>query len=141
MRINLNIDWFRPDPPPVRRLAYPANIHYDWERWVDEGLLDECILRMFQLPFDSVFSDSVAARMIACCEERKIPITVNRYVNPNYPEEFRQVCQDGRFSGFILYETASFLRFDDQGGCVLQNDLVAEVSRLIERFRKVAEKA
>jgi len=25
MRINLNIDWFRSDPPPARRLAYPAN--------------------------------------------------------------------------------------------------------------------
>lgn len=131
MRINLNIDWFRPDPPPVRRLAYPANIHYDWERWLNEGLLDECILRMFQMPFDSVFSDSIAAKMIASCEERKIPITVNRYLNPNYLAEFRRVHQDGRFSGFILYETASFLRLNDQGECVLQSDVVAEVCRMM----------
>ncbi len=136
MRINLNMDWFRPDPPLARRLAYPANIHYDWERWIDEGLLDEGILRMFQLPFDNVFSDSVAAKMIANCEERGIPITVNRYINPNYPAEFRRVQQDGRFNGFILYETASFLHFDDQGGCILQNDVVAEVCRMMEDYAK-----
>ena len=136
MRINLNIDWFRPDPPPGRRLAYPANIHYDWKRWVDEGLLDAGILRLFQLPFDTVFSDSVAAEMIARCEKKGIPITVNRYINPNYPAEFQRVQQDGRFSGFILYETATCLRFDDQGGCVLQNEVVAEVCKMMKEMKE-----
>jgi len=132
MRINLNVDWFRPDPPPARRLAYPANIYYDWKRWVDEGLLDEGILRMFQLPFDTVFNDSVAAEMISRCEENGIPLTVNRYVNPNYPTEFKQVLQDSRFSGFILYETASFLRFNENGECALQNDTVSEVCKMMK---------
>lgn len=131
MRINLNIDWFRPDPPPARRLAYPANIHYDWKRWVDEGLLDEGILRIFQLPFDTVFSDPIAGDMISSCEEKGIPIAVNRYVSPSYPAEFKQVQQDGRFSGFILYETATFMRFSDQGECTVTNDLVAEVCKMM----------
>jgi len=131
MRINLNIDWFRPDPPPARRLAYPANICYDWKRWVDEGLLDEGILRIFQLPFDTVFNDPISAEMTASCEEKGIPLAVNRYVNPNCPEEFRQVRQDGRFSGFILYETASFLRFNEKGECVLRNEVVAEVCKMM----------
>jgi hypothetical protein len=130
MRINLNIDWFRPNPPSARRLAYPANIYYDWKRWIDDGLIDEGILRMFQLPFDTVFNDSVSAEMIASCKEKGIPLTVNRYVNPNYPAEFKRVRQDGRFSGFILYETATFLRFDDKGECVLKNDVVAEVCNI-----------
>jgi len=140
MRINLNIDWFRPDPPPARRLAYPANIHYDWKRWVDEGLLDEGILRMFQLPFDTVFSDSIAAEMIASCEKKGIPLTVNRYVNPNYPVEFKRVRQDGRFSGFILYETASYLRFNDKGECVLKNDVVAEIRKMMKDEAKDADR-
>lgn len=131
MRINLNIDWFRPDPPPARRLAYPANIQYNWKQWLDEGLLDEGILRMFQLPFDTVFSDPIAKNMISSCKEKGIPIVVNRYVNPNYPAEFKQVRQDGSFSGFILYETATFLRFNDQCECILQNDLVAEVCKMM----------
>jgi len=133
LRINLNIDWFRPDPPPVRRLAYPANIHYNWPRWVEEGLLDEGILRLFQLPFDAVFDDAVAAEMIACCQQRGIPLTVNRYINPDYPEEFERVRQDGRFSGFILYETAGFLHFAADGGCRLRNAAVAEVCQRMKR--------
>ena len=132
LRINLNIDWFRPDPPPARRLAYPLNIHYDWKRWVDEGLLDEGILRLYQQPFDAVFNDSVAAEMIARCEAKGIPLTVNRYINPNYPAEFARVRQDGRFSGFILYEAGVFLRFNDQGESALQNDVVAEVCRMMK---------
>jgi len=132
MRINLNVDWFRPDPPPGRRLAYSANIHYDWKRWVDDGLLDEGILRMFEFPFEKVFSDPVAAEMIARCRRKDIPLVVNRYVNPNYPAEFKRVRNDQRFSGFILYETATFLKFKEDGKCGLENDAVAEVCRMMK---------
>jgi hypothetical protein len=129
MRINLNIDWFRPDPPPNRRLAYPANIDLNWWRWVDEGLLDEGILRMFHLPFDSIFNDPVAAEMIARCQEKGIPLTVNRYIHPTSADEFDRTRRDGRFSGFIMYETASYLGFDAEGGCALKHDVVAEIVR------------
>jgi len=129
MRINLNIDWFRPDPPANRRLAYPANIDFDWKRWVDEGLLDEGILRMFQLPFDSIFDDAVAQEMIERCRGRDIPLTVNRYIHPTSADEFDRARADGRFAGFIMYETASYLRFDADGACSVANDTVAEIVR------------
>lgn len=132
MRINLNIDWFRPEPPPPRRLAYPANIQFEWQRWVDEGLMDEGILRIYQLPFDAVFDDDVSAAMIARCQQQGIPLTVNRYINPEYGQEFERVRGDGRFSGFILYETAGFLKFDEDGGCRLSNDTVAEVCQMMK---------
>ncbi len=131
MRINLNIDWFRPDPPPERRLAYSANIDYDWKRWVGEGLLDEGILRIFALPFACVFEDAIAADMIARCKEKNIPLVVNRYIKPDYPAEFTRVRQDGRFSGFILYESADYLHFQDPPGCTFQNDVVARVRALM----------
>jgi len=132
MRVNLNIDWFRADPPPGRRLAYSANIDYDWKRWIDDGLVDEAILRLFQLPFNSIFDDSVAAEMIARCQEKGIPLTVNRYINVDYPAEFARVRQDGRFSGFILYETASCLQFTDPAACTLGNDAVSRVCELMK---------
>jgi uncharacterized lipoprotein YddW (UPF0748 family) len=132
MRINLNIDWFRDDPPPGRRLAYPANIHYEWGRWVDEGLLDEGILRLYELPFDSIFSDTVAAEMIARCEKKGIPLTVNRYINNDFVQEFTRVRDDGRFSGFVVYETASCVKFKDPVGCTLTNDVVAQVCEMMQ---------
>jgi len=131
MRINLNIDWFRPNPPASRQLAYPANIHFDWKTWVREGLLDEGILRIFALPFNTIFDDAVVAGMIASCQEKKIPLTVNRYINPAYPEEFARVRKDGRFSGFILYETAEFLRFQNPAECTFQNEAVARVCAMM----------
>lgn len=136
MRINLNIDWFRPDPPPARRIAYPANINFDWRAWVDGGLLDEAILRMFALPLTAIFDDPVAGEMISRCRANGIPLTVNRYVNPNYVDEFKQVRADGRFCGFILYETASYLKLDESGGCSLHNDVVKAVSRELQAGNK-----
>jgi hypothetical protein len=132
LRLNLNLDWFRPDPPPGRRLAYSANIHYDWQRWVEEGLFDEGILRLFQLPFSTIFNDAVAAEMIARCQRRGIPLVVNRYINPDYPAEFERVRADPRFSGFILYETATFLHFQAGDACVLDDESVAAVCRMMQ---------
>ena len=130
MRVNLNIDWFRPDRPANRRLAYPANIDFDWRRWVDEGLMDEGILRMFHLPFDTVFGqDAVAMEMIDKCQKKGIPLTVNRYIRPSSADEFDRVRNDSRFSGFIMYETASFLKFQPDGGCEISNNTATQISR------------
>jgi len=123
MRVNLNVDWFRPahDRPGSRNLAYPANIEFDWRAWVREGLLDEGMLRAFVTPFDrAIGDDAVAREMVAACGERGVPVTVNRYVsnNPGVLDEFKSVLADGRFSGFVLYETWAFLRFLEDGECV-----------------------
>ena len=127
LRINLNIDWFRPDRPANRVLAYPANMDFDWRAWVEEGLLDEGILRMFALPFESIFHDAVAQEMIDRCREKGIPLTVNRYINS--ADEFSRARADGRFAGFIMYETASYLRFNAEGQCEVSNATVAEMCK------------
>lgn len=135
MRINLNVDYYRPDPPPHRLLAYPANIAFDWHKWVEDGLLDEAVIRIFALPFDAIFTDPVAQDMVVQCRQRGIPIVVNRYLQPRdqYLAEFRRVHEDGRFSGFILYETASFLAFGPDDTCRVTAPVVEEVSRLTPR--------
>ncbi|MFA6110390.1 MAG: hypothetical protein WDA75_16610 [Candidatus Latescibacterota bacterium] len=118
MRIHFQVDWYRPNPPLARRLAYPANLDFQWQRWIEEGLTDEAVLRFFALPFDCVFDDPVAQEMIARCRARGIPVTVNRYIRPDtLAEEYRRVRRDGRFAGFILYETCAFLKILPNGGC------------------------
>ena len=119
MRIHFQMDWYRPDPALSRLLAYPGNMDFQWRRWIEEGLTDEAVLRFFALPFDCVFDDSVAQEMIARCQDKNIPVTVNRYINRTnaLAEEFQRIRNDGRFAGFILYETANFLRIMANGGC------------------------
>ena len=118
MRIHFQIDWYRPQPPLSRRLAYPANMDFQWQRWIEAGLTDEAVLRFFALPFDSVFDDPVAQELTARCHARGIPLTVNRYIRPDsLADEFLRVRRDGRFAGFILYETCSFLQIQPAGGC------------------------
>ena len=85
---------------------------------------------MYQLPFDSLWDDAVAQDMIARCEAKDIPLTVNRYINPEYVEEFEQVCNDKRFSAFVLYETANFLAYDGSDNCTCKEELVDQVCAL-----------
>jgi len=135
MRYNLQLDFFRPDPPTARLLAYPANINFEWQRWLDEGLMDEAILRFYQLPFAAIFEDPVAEAMIGRCQQRGIPIVVNRYVGSagdQLPQEIARVRADARFSGFILYETANFIEFNAAGGCSLRLPVVEEA---VEQLR------
>ena len=152
MRINLNIDYFRPDPPACRLLGYPANIHFEWQRWIAEGLMDEGILRFFNMPFRSIFEDEIAQKMIRQCQEKPIPLSVNRYViapqipdsgvvrdasgsiytPQRYLDEFKQIHSDGRFCGFVLYETQNFMTFDAVGKCSITNTVVEDICREVK---------
>lgn len=123
LRIKLHCAWFRPpdERAPRQRLAYPANVEFQWRKWVDQGLLDDgAVLRTFGVSFEGIFDgDEVTQEMITICRQREIPLTVNRYVygNPGLPGEFQRVRADGRFSGFVLYETWAFLSFTSAGNC------------------------
>ncbi len=130
MRIHFQIDWYRSDPDVGRLPAYPANIDFQWRRWIDLGLTDSAVLRFFALPFDCVFNDAVAHELVDRCRAGGIPITVNRYIHrETLVDEVRRVKEDGRFAGFILYETNSFMGFDTAGGCTITAPEVVELCR------------
>ena len=129
MRINFQADWYRSDPAGNRRLAYPGNLDFQWRRWIDEGLTDEAILRFYALPFDCVFDDAVVQEIVERCGKNDIPVTVNRYIQPDsLSDEVRRVREDGRFAGFVLYETCSFLRFTPNSGCEISQPAVESLT-------------
>lgn len=157
LRYNLNLDYFGGNPPMNRRLAFPANLHWDWERWMDDGLMDEAVLRFWSKPFDCIFDDPLAHAMIGRCGKRNIPVTVNRYlsyipsgetpwsasvpgsVNPHlayvasgqsrHIREYERVRADGRFAGFILYESDNFMTPTEAGGYSITSPVVKELCR------------
>ncbi|MBL9215282.1 MAG: hypothetical protein JNG83_07390 [Opitutaceae bacterium] len=132
LRYNLQLDFFRPDPPANRRLAYPANIDFQWRRWIDEGIIDAAIMRFFSYPFAALYDDAVAQEMIARSRARGLPVTVNRYIETpgdQLAAEVRRTQADGRFSGFIFYEAASYIGWGPEpGDCRVRNPLVLEAA-------------
>jgi hypothetical protein len=119
MRYHLNMDYFRPNPPGLRALAFPANLHFDWRTWLKEGLLDEAVLRSYHYR-TAMLTDPVGTAMVEACRSSGVPISHNHHVFADeswYLEEAVRVAGDGRFAGLILYEVNSFLRFGRGGEC------------------------
>ena len=83
--------------------------------------MKKSILRFFAVGFDRIFikKDAFANKMIDACNKRNIPITVNKYIwDPKkLQEKIDLIVQDGRFSGFILYETARYTKFGPKRDC------------------------
>lgn len=117
MQVHLNVEFFRPDPPVSRRLAYPWNIRFDWRGWIEEGLLDEATLRTFQFTPEFVLGDAFSNEVIEACRARGIPLHYTRYcyLQPaeQFAEEMKRIAEDGRFESLIVYEVAGFMRLDD----------------------------
>jgi len=128
MRINFQLDWYRPHPSRNRLCAYPANIDFQWQRWIEEGLCDEAILRFYALPPTCVYEDEIAAEVIKCCQKKEIPLVVNHYINLHsievLHESHERAHADGRFRGFIFYETYDFVDFDADGGCSISKQIM-----------------
>tara|TARA_B100000809_G_scaffold148311_1_gene145779 strand:+ start:274 stop:759 length:486 start_codon:yes stop_codon:yes gene_type:complete len=133
MRVTLNVAWFRPPDERIvsQRMAYPANIDFDWRRWIDEGLMDGAVLRLFGVPFDGIFGeDAVAQEMIGACLARDLTVTVNRYVSnvPELLDEFKRLLADSRFNGFVLYEANAFVAFTPEGGCDFVHKILPDLA-------------
>jgi hypothetical protein len=123
MRINLQVDYLRPDPPLSRLLAYPANLDLQWRRWIDEGLADEAIFRFVNYQFDEILNAASAQEVVEHCNRYNVPIAFNRYVtHGDLPEEVRQIRGDERFCGFIFYETCCFTEYKPDGTVAMKPD-------------------
>lgn len=132
LRINFQIDWYRPAPPRDRALAFPANIDFQWQRWIEEKLLDEATMRFYALPSTSIHTDAVAIQLTQLCRRHSLPLSVNRYVTRNDDESLQdtleRVRHDANFAGFIFYETANFAAFEADGNCRISEKVMPRVS-------------
>lgn len=135
MRVNMNLDFFRNDPPPDRFLACPCNLEFDFNGWVSNGILDEATVRFFTIGFDRVFEDAESQEKIKLCVDKRVPMFFNYYLPVKdydvYVEQFRKVKNDGRFGGFILYETFTFLELLKEGGCRIKHPVIEKIREVM----------
>lgn len=119
--VTLNIEMLRDPIPQKRVMAYPMNVEWQWERWLEEIRPDEINLRMYQLTPEFLLSDPQCRRMIDVARSYNVPITVERYVTPNIVNEYKLLNDTGLFSAIILYETADMFSVDSDGSVKLQS--------------------
>ena len=115
-------------------MAYPWNIRMEWEKWLDEGLLDEVMLRTFTFTPKFVLNDPFSLRVMDMCQKHSVPINYNRYLigTPEvYRSEYECIRDDGRFQTFIVYEVASLIHSDEKGGItILQPEMCDTIRKM-----------
>ena len=134
MRLNFELDALRPDPPPRRLLAYPANMEMQWQRWLDLGLPDEVVFRHYGLSFDDILQDEPTDRIAAACLKKGIPIHFNRYIRDQEADRILRdvdaIRDDPRFSGYVFYEVCSYIQYHPDGTCAFRLPTVPKAMRL-----------
>ncbi len=103
----LNIEMLHDPIPLDRRYAYPMNVRWQWERWLEETHPDEINFRMYFNTPRFLLNDPQCRRMLETAKSYGVPMTVERYVYFDIEEEYRLLNDTGLFSGLIVYETAN----------------------------------
>lgn len=124
VQLHLHAEAFRPDPVFGQLHGVPANVEFQWQRWLDEGLADEVLLRTswFEAAEDplgaaqtnrsrlsSALLDPVASSMLEAAAHHQLPVTLNRYIGraaklAEYLDDLVLIARDGRFARFDVYE-------------------------------------
>jgi hypothetical protein len=124
LQVHLHAEAFRPEPVFGQQNGIPANIDFQWRRWLDENLVDEVYLRTswFEAAEDPLgakgtqrsqlkraLADPIAEEMLRRSGEKHLPVTLNRYIGraaglEEYLDDLTLITRDERFAGFDVYE-------------------------------------
>lgn len=114
--LTLNVEMLYKPIPISRRLAYPMNVEWQWERWLLETLPDEINIRSYQTSPEFILKDPQCQNFIKTAQKYKVPLTLERYDYWDFADEFEMVRDTGIFSRMTLYETNNVIRSDGKGG-------------------------
>ncbi|MBP5639956.1 MAG: hypothetical protein J6X55_10790, partial [Victivallales bacterium] len=103
-RLYISIDRLTEPLPADRLLAWPQNIEYQWERWLDEGLADEVVFRVFNFVLcKTALKNPLTDKVAEKCRQCHVPMVFSHYVrnlnDPWYIEESERIVSHERFAG------------------------------------------
>ena len=114
--VQLNTEMLHDPIPMERRFAYPMNIEWQWERWLDAIKPDAITLRTFRFSPEFVLRDPQCRHLIETARSFNVPITYERYVTAgDFISEYKLIRDSGLFDSMTLYETASVFRHKGKG--------------------------
>ncbi len=154
MHVHLHAEAFRPDPCYGQLMAFPANLHFDWKRWLREGLIDSATLRTSwweavedasdkepsRSRLENALEDPVVKEMLSVSNEVNVPVTINRYVHravgtEEYVSDLETIFNDNRFSGFDLYEFKNLARPTPDGSRLIHYE--DRIDRIIPKVTEL----
>ena len=129
-------------------MGFPANIHFDWQGWLREGLADGITLRTtwFEAPeadrgiIDNALNNSVAEEALELCIKHEIPVYLNRYLKrtntmAEYVSDLEKIYHDRRFSGFDIYEFAHLSRPTVDGSQLVSlEDRISQIQAMSKKL-------
>ena len=124
LQVHLHAEAFRPELTFGQKHGIPVNIDFQWQRWIEEGLVEEVQLRTswFEAAEDplggketsrskltTALADPIAQEMLNVAQRHHLPVTLNRYIGraaalPEYLDDITRSKQDGRIDRFDVYE-------------------------------------
>ena len=133
MHAHIHVEAFRPNPCYGQLMGFPANLDFEWWRWIEDGLLDAITLRTnwfeamdyrsksgIRRNLPAELDDPVAREALSLARYHQIPVTLSRYLQwvpslDDYVSELAMIFHDRRFKGFDLYEQMFLFRPTSDG--------------------------
>jgi hypothetical protein len=151
LQVHLHAEAFRAEPVFGQQNGVPANIEFQWRRWLESGWVDSAYLRTswFEAAEDplggattrsrlkTVLQDPVVSEMLAVSARVRVPVVLNRYIGraaglSEYLDDLEQAARNGRFAGFDVYEFFDLAQSDQTAGALIARH--GRLSALRERW-------
>jgi hypothetical protein len=135
--LTLNVEMLYDPIPLARHCAYPMNIEWQWERWIEEIEPDEINIRCYYNSIEFLFKDPQCKKFVETAQKYNVPLTLERYDYWDFAAEFERVRDTGIFSRMTLYETNDVIQSDGKGGIVeVKPELLEKLEALTGRSEK-----
>ena len=129
--LTLNVEMLYDPIPIARHMAYPMNIEWQWEKWIEEIQPDEINIRAYYSSLDFILNDPQCKNFITTAEKYNVPLTLERYDYWDFAAEFETVRNLGTFSRMTLYETNNVINSDGKGGIIeVKPELLEQLENL-----------
>ncbi|MBN1624226.1 MAG: hypothetical protein JW903_07640, partial [Clostridia bacterium] len=118
--LTLNMEMLYNPIPLARQMAYPMNVEWQWEKWIEETQPDEINIRSYQMTPEFLLENPHCRHIIDTAGAYGAPMTLERYDYWDFAEEFKMVRDTGLFSRMTLYEINDVIISDGKGGIIEQ---------------------
>ena len=134
--LTLNVEMLYDPIPIARHMAYPMNVQWQWEKWLEEIKPDEINIRSYQTSPDFILNDPQCKKFIETPQPYQVPMTLERYGYWDFAAEYEMVRDTGIFSRMTYYEINDIIQSDGKGGLV---EIKPELLKQLENLTKSEE--